>query len=368
MLGRLLDYIYGHDRLKQRGDRLFLVGEFQRAEAAYRRAHSVLRESDFRAVTLESLIRECAGRVDTAEPSIRVSRQAHTTPDADESYLPGLGDLFELAIAEKPLERGAAYRSLGRDFQAGYVALIQGDGDVAADFLSKASSEASGSFIVDLELGRALSLGGRFEEARAALARAERTSRGDREAVVLLAAVEIELGAYDAARERLADLSGLAGNDPEATFLHGKALAGSNRIDEALERFRQTAKLEPHFHEAFFEASRHLAARGDVGAAFQLLNRACSLAPDDVQYNRVMARLVLDNALDENAGLAACDRLMVTDEDNAWQYLYWIAELYIRRGWLKEARDPLGKALQLVPVERTADRLAIERRLMTLER
>jgi hypothetical protein len=57
---------------------------------------------------------------------------------------------------------------------------------------------------------------------------------------------------------------------------------------------------------------------------------------------------------------------MITDEERRWQYLHWIGELYIRRGWRREARDPLTKALALVPSERKSERLEIEQRLQSL--
>ncbi len=110
----------------------------------------------------------------------------------------------------------------------------------------------------------------------------------------------------------------------------------------------------------------NLKEEDDIPAAFGLLRRACSLEPDDVIYNRELARLVLDNNLDVEAGLAACDRLMVTDEENQWRYLWWISELYQRRGWKKEARDPLQKALKLIPDEMNSDRLILEQRLAEL--
>jgi hypothetical protein len=57
---------------------------------------------------------------------------------------------------------------------------------------------------------------------------------------------------------------------------------------------------------------------------------------------------------------------MLEDPENRWQYLQWIAELYVRRGWKREARDPLEKALSLVPPERLTERHAIEALLRSL--
>jgi tetratricopeptide (TPR) repeat protein len=203
--------------------------------------------------------------------------------------------------------------------------------------------------------------------AREALDVAEELSPDDSEAKLLSAAVSIELGQFQEARKRLLPLLERGEAGPEVLFLTGKALAGLGRVDEALARFRETVAIEPRFHEAYFEAGRLMNERRDFDAAFRLWSRASSLAPDDVRYNRELASLVLAQRLDEEAGLAACDRLMILDEENHWQYLQWIAELYIRRGWKREARDPLRKALALVPQERRRERHAIEELLSSLQ-
>ena len=368
MFSRILNHLRGFDTLKQRGDQFFLSGEFRRALAAYRRARSVLSESDIRAATVEALIRECQTRTvgdgagieeldagdDEAEPPGEAAE-----PGEPSEFVPGLEDFFELAIADKPSERAAAYREHGQDFQAGYVALVQGDGEEAVRHLESATGSG---FIVPLELGRALSLVGRMEEARAVLEAAWQSSRSDDEVGVLLSAVNIELGRFEEAKRILTPMARTT-SGPEVVFLLGRALAGLGQTEEALSLFRKTVKIESRFHEAFFEGASLLARVGDAEAAFQLLNRACALAPDEIRYNQKLAELVLENGLDAEVGLAACDRLMVTDEDNRWRYLHWIAELYLRRGWRREARDPLQKALRLVPDHRKEERLVIEQRL-----
>jgi tetratricopeptide (TPR) repeat protein len=354
------DRLKGYDRLKERGDQLFLAGEFERALHEYLRARSVLSGSDHRLQAMDSLIRSCERQ---AKPDVG---EEEGRGEAEDPYYPGLDDLFELAIGDKSASRAESYRILGREFRAGYVALVQGSARRAVQLLEKAAASAPSSFVVHLELGRALSLGGRLAEAKAALEIAERLAPEDEEGRILAAAVDVETGAFAEGRARLLPLIDRGGGGPEARFLLGKALAGMNRGDDALEAFRETVTMEPHFHEAFFEGGRLLRGRGDVEGAFQLLSRASGLAPDEVRYNRELASLVLENNLDEEAGLAACDRLMVTDEENRWQYLQWIGELYIRRGWKREARDPLQKALSLVPPDRRSERHAIEARLESL--
>ncbi len=360
MLAFFWNRLKGYDRLKERGDHLFLSAEFERARREYQRARSVLSSSDHRAQAIDALIRSC-------------ERQEKCGPNGEgyggtgeELDAPSLDDLFELAIGDKPSSRAESYRILGRDFRSGYVALVQGNARRAVGFLEKAAAATPSSFVVHLELGRALSLGARLKEAGAALEIAERLAPEDDEGRILAAAVHVETGRFTEARARLLPLIERGGGGPEARFLLGKALAGLNRVDEALDALRETVAMEPHFHEAFYEAGRLLRGRGDLEGAFALVSRACGLAPDEVRYNRELASLVLDHRLDEEAGLAACDRLMLLDDENRWQYLHWIGELYLQRGWKREARDPLEKALLLVPEERRSERQAIESRLRSL--
>jgi tetratricopeptide (TPR) repeat protein len=357
VLSLLWNRLKGYERLKERGDHLFLAGEFERAREEYGRARSVLSATDHRALAIDALIHSCARQTSEGPGAVA---------DVEERYHAGLDDLFELAIADKPSSRAEAYRILGHEFRAGYVALVQGNARRAIERLEKAAAATPSSFVVHLELGRALSLGGRLDDARSVLEIAERLAPEDDEGRILAAAVRIETGDSPGARARLLPLVERGGGGPEARFLLGKALAGMGRVDEALDALRETVLMEPHFHEAFFEASRLLRARGDVEAAFELLKRASGLAPDEVRYGRELAALVLENALEEETGLAACDRLMLADEENRWEYLHWVGQLYIRRGWKREARDPLEKALALAPPERRSERHAIQTRLDSL--
>jgi tetratricopeptide (TPR) repeat protein len=230
-----------------------------------------------------------------------------------------------------------------------------------------AARKSPSSFIVRLELGRALSLAGDFEKARGELDRALRLAPADAEATNLLAAVQIERGQFEEAAMLLQPLADGNQAPPETSFLLGRALAGQGKRGPALEKFRDAVERDPGFHDAFFEAGTLVRQEGDFQTAFGLLRQACSIAPEEVAYNRALASLVLEQNLEVETGLAACDRLMVTDEGNRWQYLGWIAELYLRRGWKREAVDPLRKAIALVPAAMIADRQDLEKRLAELE-
>jgi tetratricopeptide (TPR) repeat protein len=288
--------------------------------------------------------------------------------DREARFIPALEDLFELALGEKSADRALSYRQQGKDFQSGYVALVQGDAENALSHLDRAAKTSPASFVLQLELGRACSMAGEMERARMELEKAYRMNPDDPEILHLLAAVDIQLARFDEAAGLLEPFVE-KGKDsgPEALFLLGRAMAGLGRTDEAMVRYRETVKLDSRFHEAYFEGGLILRDHGDVEGALRLLARASALVPDEVPYNIELARLVLDQELDEQVGLEACDRLMVTDEDNRWRYLSWIAELYVRRGWEREARDPLRKALKLLPLDLTEERFALERRLAELE-
>jgi hypothetical protein len=102
---------------------------------------------------IDSLIRSCE-RQAQHEDAVEVDDR-----DGEELRYPGLDDLFELAIGDKPSSRVEAYRILNHDFRSGYVALVQGNAKRAVHLLEKAAAATPSSFVVHLELGRALSLG-----------------------------------------------------------------------------------------------------------------------------------------------------------------------------------------------------------------
>lgn len=362
MLGKFISRLVGFNRYKQRGDRFFLESDFAGALREYRRARSTLAPSDYRAATMDALIRECSTRIGESV------QHEEVVEDEPPSFMPGLGDLFELAIADKPGERLKAYQGLGKDFEAGYVWLVQGDADRAIPNLREAARKNASTFILQLELGRALSLSDDMESARFELEKAIRLNPSDLEGLNLLAAVHLQLGRFDEASRILDPLTQKEDAGPETYFLLGQCLKGQGREDEALEMFRETVAIDSLFHEAFFEGAMLLKKRGDIPNALPLLSRACAISPDEVSYNLEIVEWVLEQDLDVEIGLAACDRLMVVDESNQWRYLAWVAELYLRRGWKREARDPLSKALKLVPPDRTDDRLRLQRQLDELER
>jgi tetratricopeptide (TPR) repeat protein len=375
--GRLVRILLGFERIKQRGDRFFLDGDFENARHQYERARAALAEPDYRIPTLDALIRECAvrtGAPPAAGPAPFAAEAVSLVPDAARAaggdlteFVPNMTDLVELAIAQKPPERAALYRGLGPAFESGYVALVQGDASRAIEQLRLAGRKATGSFVVQLELGRALAMAGEGNAARVELEKAVRLAPYDLEAMCLLAAVHLQLHHYSEAETILLPICEREGSEPEPVFLLGQSLVGQGRQQEALKRFREAVERDSGFHDAYFEAGRLLRRESDADGALRLLVQACSMAPEEVEYNRELAMLVLERDLDVATGLAACDRLMVTDEENRWEYLGWIAELYLRRGWKREAIDPLRKAVDLVPPQRAREKLGLQKRLVELE-
>ncbi len=179
--GSLLRILVGFERIKQRGDRFFLDGDFHRARRQYEKARGVLPELDYRIPTVDALIRECSVRTGDPLASVRWSPPptAPALERADASaeksvFVPDMKDLLELAIAEKSPTRAGLYRGLGPEFESGYVALVQGDAARATEQLKLASRKTTGSFVVQLELGRALGIAGEMNAARVELETANR--------------------------------------------------------------------------------------------------------------------------------------------------------------------------------------------------
>ena len=372
---RLLNSIVGFDRIKHRGDRYFLDGDFHCAKREYERARSTLAQVDYRIVTMDALIRECSVR--TGEPVDRIEEGpsagspspsvSGASEEADRPFVPDMNDLLELAIAGKPAERAAIYRGLGSEFEAGYVALVQGNPTRAVELLGLAGRKLPSTLVLHLELARALSMTGDMNGARLELEKARNVSPSDLEVSNLQGAVLNQLGMFEEAGTVLLPLLDRKDAGAESFFLVGQSLAGQGRRSEALGRFREAVERDGGFPDAYFEAGRLLRKDGDDAGALRLLKQACSLLPDELDYNRELATLVIERELNVDAGLAACDRLMVTDEENRWEYLSWIAELYLRNGWRREAADPLRKAIALVPSDLPEEKRELQKRLAGLE-
>jgi tetratricopeptide (TPR) repeat protein len=316
---------------------------------------------------MDALIRECAVRTGDAVEPVLEKRRAASPEEEDTPFVPDMNDLLELAIAGKAAKRAALYRGLGPEFEAGYVALVQGEAPRAVELLRLASRKPRPTFVLHLELARALSMAGDMKAAREELEKAIRLSPSDLEASSLLAAVHIQLGDFEQAEAILAPLVDRHDAGPEPCFLLGRSMAGQGKPEDALARFREAVKRDSGFPDAYFEAGKLLKQEGDDRGALRLLRQACSILPEEIDYNRELAILVLERDLNVDTGLAACDRLMVTDEENRWEYLSWIAELYLRRGWRREATDPLRKAIDLIPQPLVREKLELEKRLAELE-
>ena len=375
---RFLNSVVGFDRIKDRGDRHFVDGDYHRAKREYERALSILAPLDYRAPTIDALIRECSvrteGPVDLKDEGARIGTPSPqispTSMTAEEElpFIPDMKDFLELAIAGKTPERAAMYRGLRWEFEAGYVALVQGEPERAIELFLLAGRKSHPTFVFHLELGRAMSMVGDMTAALVELEKATLLSPDDLEASNLMGAVLLQLGKPEDAEKVLLPLVERQEAGAEALLLLGRSLAFQGRRCDALARFREAVERDGAFPDAYFEAGRLLKEEGDDGGALSLFQQACSILPDEVEYNRELATLVLERELDVDAGLAACDRLMITDEENRWEYLSWVAELYLRNGWRREAIDPLRKAITLVPSDRHKERVGLKTRLADLER
>src|SRR3990172_2438690 len=241
----------GFERVKHRGDRFFLDGDYHGAEREYQRARDALPALDPRGPTLDALIKECAVRTAAESP---LSWYAASAGDSESHFVPDMKELLELAIAGKSAARASLYRGLGAEFEAGYVALVQGEANRATELLELASRRVPAAFVIHLELGRALSMTGNMSGARVELEKAVVSSPDDLEALGLLAAVHIELHQYSDAERILAPWVDREDTGPGVSFLLGRSLPGQGKPQEALARFRQAVERDPIFPDAYFEA------------------------------------------------------------------------------------------------------------------
>jgi len=121
----------------------------------------------------------------------------------------------------------------------------------------------------------------------------------NRQALLTLANLNFDIGAWDRASELYERYLGLDPGDPDVLTDLGIALRSQGRTDEALERFREANRLQPgHWQSLFNEAVVHAFDRSDFAAAEAALERLRQIAPG----NPDVARLAQEIESRRNAG------------------------------------------------------------------
>ena len=185
-----------------------------------------------------------------------------------------------------------------------------------------------------------------FEIARQLASEALKSSRTDRNAVMILAHALI---GQDRTDEAIVPLERAAkrNDDPEVETLLGHALCGAQRRADGLAQLRRTAARRPAYLPAFQELAGQLANGGAVGEAVGIIEDALALAPASIDLQLDLGRMhVRNNNRGEARRVLTAARKAAPGRADVLTELAW-AELL--DGAYAEAADTYRHALGLRP-------------------
>jgi tetratricopeptide (TPR) repeat protein len=274
--------------LKQAGEELKKA-----ADLAPVRSTERLKYAAFRSAT--------GGAEETRRIATEMTKQA---PD----YLPGWVLLAELASKEKKYDEALSLleNAFGRDPQyvdgrrlQSNILLAKGDSKKAVEVLERLDQTYPDSPLIKYELARAYLKNNNVNEAKVALDRAVSLNPNYDEAVLLLAATNLNTGHGEMVIEPITRLLKKRPDLRSAAILLAAAYGSLDRFDDATVVLQEQARLAPQDPQAqaalgltFRQAKRNDEAR-------QAFEKAAQLAPDDLAVlNQLVELDLLDKHFD----------------------------------------------------------------------
>lgn len=108
----------------------------------------------------------------------------------------------------------------------------------------------------------------------------------------LLAKIDFSRGNATKAQEEIATALRADPYNPDYLYVMGKVLEKADP-DQALRAFQRTVLVNPKESDAYYEISQIYLQKGDRRRAIEALKKAVELAPDDGDYKKALAELVV---------------------------------------------------------------------------
>jgi tetratricopeptide (TPR) repeat protein len=271
--------------------------------------------------------------IDESEPEI----DAHAFPESDDEYTTALFNTLPDDVRE-------AYLNYGPSFQNGYIALNQGQFEVAVNELSRALEEnpATESFI-RLELATAYLNLKRFEEARLLLEEFLSHHPDALPACRMLCEIYWEMGDFDRTQALLDSAPGDLRESLEYFLLCGETLFRAGKYPQA-ESFYRDFLRDYGWNE---DIARALAgiyeASGDLNKAHELYGKimeqcgGCNVHVDPL-IKRKYADLSMATGIQNEKILEIYLSLAEQDPPNAAGYYHKVSLIYAALGHEKESQ------------------------------
>jgi tetratricopeptide (TPR) repeat protein len=260
-------------------------------------------------------------------------------------------DVFYLYLESMPDREKPLFEGLSSAFCEGYVALQQGDMELAAKRLKEAEKIDGSSPAVAYTRGLLEGMTGELEAAKKHYEKALSAAPDFSSAVFCLASILRELHKSDAAVPLLRNHLEKHPSDKEATMLLGASLLDMGKLDEAeetlTELYLSDAKTSANI--GFLWAKLKEAQNDVEGAmrAYQIItnsnqNMLEALIPLGLLY-------ISQGEPYAEAAVKVFKHCYRIDQEHGWFHLLRVAEAYAVKGWHKEARKILDEVSQELP-------------------
>jgi len=328
---------------KQTGEELMRAEMFEDAEEIVRLALELTEDPEL-TVELEERLQEIHNHFAEEEikdsPDFDVQRE-----DTEKAGYEETGDeYFAVLCGSLPEEIRKAYHSYGNTFKAGYVALNQGDFELAAAKLSQAMEEnPSPQSFIPIELATAYLNLQKYEEARASLEGFMKEHPDSMQGYHLLCEIFWEIKQFDQAEELLLSCPQELADSLPIQLLRGETLFQARRYQEAESLYldylqssgwdEKIAQSLAKTYEALVEKEKARDLYGEIMREC----RGCGTRIDPFVKQRY-ADLCVESGQYSTDILELYLSLVQEDPDNKAHYYQKISQIYSAQGNEKEAR------------------------------
>jgi tetratricopeptide (TPR) repeat protein len=328
---------------RQTGEELMSAEMFDDAEEIVRLGLELTEDPELKAVLKEQL-QEIHNHF--------AGEEINNLPDFDEhieniekaGYQASEEEYFAALCGSLPEEMRKVYHSYGKTFKAGYVALNQGDFELAAAKLSQAIEEnPSPHSFIPFELATAYLNLQKYEEARALLEGFMHEHPGSIQGYHLLCEIFWEIEEFDQAQELLLSCPEELADSLPIQLLRGETLFQAKRYQEAESLYldylqssgwdENIARLLAKTYEALFEKEK---ARDLYGEIMRQC-RGCGVRIDTFIKQRY-ADLCFESGKYSTDILELYLSLIREDPDNKAHYYKKISQIHSAQGNEHEAR------------------------------
>lgn len=344
----------------ENADALVEAGERDAAGELYTLALDLTNDDAFEQTLSDRLQRMYGEQAETAAPpSDRAEEPASTAAFAENTMAPAdefsetsADEMFSVLCHALPEEIQDAYAGYGEAFQAGYIALNQGDFQTAIEQLAHAMEEnGENPGLIPVELATAYIHIGDADHARQLLEGFVANNPEEIRAYQLLCEIYWEQGQYPAADDLLAAVPASIQDAKAVLLLTGETRFQENALDAAEAAFTRYIDIHGEDEIVCRALAKTREARGDLDSAKQLyaqvINQCSSCgAMVDPFLKQRYAELSFESGdlspklLDIYLGLAR------EDPDNRPLYFHRIARIYEHQGETREAHRYDGFARQ----------------------